>query len=136
VPVVVDLPNTWQRVEMGPDRLALTNGPDIFMAMNLGTNPTDEFIAKVMPQAAGAMKMRLGKRQGNDWPISSPEAGVGRVRILPCPEIQRTLMIMVIVDDEKKDAEAARRILDKARCRRPDEPAQPWRQQGAPASDI
>jgi hypothetical protein len=125
--VVVNLPASWRRVWPPSDQLMLTDGKYILVVKPLPADLSDEGVAKRLVEP----KMRLGARQGNDWPVEAKAGPTsGWLTVRRCPEVHQTLLLTALVESRGKKAEAARALLGKARCRRPDEPPQSWPEAG------
>jgi hypothetical protein len=125
VPVVMDLPAGWSQVPGGPHQVEMTDGHFLLTARTLTGKLPDEDVIKVL-NAAFAGQLRLGTKQGSDWPAEGNFGGKslrGWLSLRVCPDLEQSLMLLALASDPGQTG-AARKLLSHVRCRRAGEPPQ------------
>ena len=127
IPLVVELPAGWSRLDGDPGTLALTDRRYLFLAFTAPGKVSEEAAPMVVSALLGG-EFAVGARQGSDWPFDSKTAGKlppGWVSIRYCASLDLSLVVVATYRPEGS-SQTARELLGKARCRRPGERPQTW----------
>jgi hypothetical protein len=129
IPVVMELPEGWRRVQSSDEEEVVTDGSSTIIARAVGAQFQVETFDKVLPAILGGT-LRVGARERDDWPVEGTLNGAyvtGWVAFRSCPESSLMLFAM-----HPREAERPHQLLRKVRCRRPDEAPQTWPPAGLP----
>jgi hypothetical protein len=132
VPVILQLVPGWFRFSAATNHVQLTNGPELLLVQSVLGDVAEQAVeaAKARDLFAG---VQIGARQGDRWPIQLRQVdGLQRgwLRSLPCATRHVTLLAWWVASDH--GSHEGQKILDSARCRGKDEPAQVWPELMAP----
>ena len=126
IPVMLALGTGWSRVRSDANQLQLTDGADTVIAHAFLGHPSDRIIkslGKAMPA------LHVGTGDGNLWSISvdiDHGQHPGWLRLCDCNRDNQTLLLIWIAGKPEPDLTRGREIVQRARCRQPDERPQSW----------
>jgi hypothetical protein len=123
-PVVFEVEGDWFRLPSSPGQLQITDGQFFLMAQLTPVRALRSETLRVIEAAYPGAK--VGKPQGDDWPIEIVEDGE-ELQGWMSPRLCRDgSQLFVMAFGDAKDRKGAKALLPRVRCRRPDEAPQTW----------